>query len=70
MVLREKALEFLNITGMPKAKFAQAAGIHPTTMNLWLNKDGYEITPDNIKRIDVCLEMQKSKLREYLGSVN
>lgn len=66
MTLREKVNSFLEITGMSKTRFARLSGIHPTTMNLWLNSDGYDITSDNIKRIEICLDMQKSKIGKYL----
>lgn len=66
MTLREKVNYFLEITGMSKTRFARLSGIHPTTMNLWLNSDVYDITSDNIKRIEICLEMQKTKIGEYL----
>lgn len=67
MTLREKVNKFLEITGMSKTRFARLSGIHPTTISLWLNNAGYEITSDNIKRIEVCLEMQKIKIGEYLA---
>ena len=67
MTLREKVNKFLEITGLSKTRFARLSGIHPTTISLWLNNAGYEITSDNIKRIEVCLEMQKIKIGEYLA---
>lgn len=67
MTLREKVNTFLEITGMSKTRFARLSGIHPTTISLWLNNVGYEITSDNIKRIEICLEMQKIKIGEYLA---
>lgn len=70
MTLREKVNTFLEITGMSKTRFARLSGIHPTTMNLWLNSDGYDITSDNIKRIEICLDMQKSKIGKYLEQAN
>lgn len=70
MTLREKVNSFLDITGMSKTRFARLSGIHPTTMNLWLNSDGYDITSDNIKRIEICLDMQKSKIGKYLEQTN
>lgn len=70
MTLREKVNSFLEITGMSKTRFARLSGIHPTTMNLWLNSDGYDITSDNIKRIEICLDMQKSKIGKYLEQAN
>lgn len=70
MTLREKVNSFLDITGMSKTRFARLSGIHPTTMNLWLNSDGYDITSDNIKRIEICLDMQKSKIGKYLEQAN
>ena len=66
MTLREKVNTFLEITGMSKTRFARLSGIHPTTMNLWLNSDGYDITSDNLKKIEICLDMQKSKIGKYL----
>ena len=66
MTLREKVNSFLEITGMSKTRFARLSGIHPTTMNLWLNSDGYDITSDNLKKIEICLDMQKSKISKYL----
>lgn len=70
MTLREKVNTFLEITGMSKTRFSRLSGIHPTTMNLWLNSDGYDITSDNIKRIEICLDMQKSKIGKYLEQAN
>ena len=67
MTLREKVNTFLEITGMSKTRFARLSGIHSTTISLWLNNAGYEITSDNIKRIEICLEMQKIKIGEYLA---
>lgn len=66
MMLREKVIEFLDVMGMTKVKFARLSSVHPSTFNLWINKNG-EITSDNIKRIEVCLEMQKIKIGEYLA---
>lgn len=70
MTLREKVNSFLEITGMSKTRFARLSGIHPTTMNLWLNSDGYDITSDNLKKIEICLDMQKSKISKYLEQAN
>ena len=70
MTMREKVNSFLEITGMSKTRFARLSGIHPTTMNLWLNSDGYDITSDNLNRIEICLEMQKSKIGKYLEQAN
>jgi plasmid maintenance system antidote protein VapI len=66
MTLREKVIEFLDVMGMTKVKFARLSSVHPSTFNLWINKNG-EITSDNIKRIEICLEMQKIKIGEYLA---
>jgi plasmid maintenance system antidote protein VapI len=65
MTLREKVIEFLDVMGMTKVKFARLSSVHPSTFNLWINQNG-DITSDNIKRIEICLEMQKSKISKYL----
>lgn len=64
-MLKEKVTEFLKVTGTPKVKFAKTAGIHPTTFNLWLNR-GFQITPENCKRIECCLELEKRRIENYL----
>lgn len=69
MTLREKVIEFLDVMGMTKVKFARLSAVHPSTFNLWINKNG-EITSDNLKRIEICLEMQKSKIGKYLEQAN
>lgn len=66
MTLREKVIEFLDVMGMTKVKFARLSAVHPSTFNLWINQNG-DITSDNIKRIEICLEMQKIKIGEYLA---
>ena len=57
MTLREKVIEFLDVMGMTKVKFARLSSVHPSTFNL-------------IKRIEICLEMQKTKIGKYLEQAN
>lgn len=39
MTLREKVIEFLDVMGMTKVKFARLSSVHPSTFNLWINQN-------------------------------
>lgn len=65
-MLKSKVKEFLENTGMSKSKFSIKAGVHGTCFNSWLNSD-YELSSDNLKRVEICLYEEQRKLREYLN---
>lgn len=64
-MLKSKVKEFLDITGMSQSKFSIDAGVHNTSFNAWLNSD-YVLSSQNYDRIEICLDKEKERLKEYL----